>query len=239
MPAQEQPDGSRLILFAKYWEPGQVKTRLAADVGERAAAELFLRFLELSLERLSGVADRRVLYFSPANREREFRALAASEWELTPQTAGDLGQRLQRSAVESFQLGFERVVVVGSDSPTIPCSEVARAFSLLGTSRVVLGPADDGGYYLVGFRRPLVDMFDAIPWGTDQVWPTTLKRLAAAGLRERSGYAILDSWYDIDRLPQLRRLQAELADDRDPSMATAKLTALLTTVLDGRGSSHT
>ncbi|HWB14224.1 MAG TPA: TIGR04282 family arsenosugar biosynthesis glycosyltransferase [Pirellulales bacterium] len=201
-------------IFAKYWQPGQVKTRLAADIGFEPASRLHRLSLETLLCRFSGVADRRVLAFTPADRAGAFAALVESRsvpgtghWSLEPQAAGDLGERIQHYFTSAFARGAQRVVLIGSDSPTLPDSFVAEAFDRLLTADAVIGPTADGGYYLVGLSRLLPRLFDQIAWSTPAVLAQTLGRLRA----ESCPYSILPSWYDVDTLADLIRLRAELA----------------------------
>jgi rSAM/selenodomain-associated transferase 1 len=201
-------------IFAKYWQPGQVKTRLAADVGFEPAARLYRLSLETLLRRFSGVADRRMLSFSPAGRANEFAALVEShdspgmaQWSLEPQAAGDLGKRIEHYFASAFARGARRVVLVGSDSPTLPGSFVVEAFDRLSASDAVVGPTADGGYYLIGLSRLVRGLFDDIAWSTPAVMRQSLERLNVA----QCSHHILPSWYDVDTLADLVRLRSELA----------------------------
>jgi rSAM/selenodomain-associated transferase 1 len=204
-------------IFAKYWQPGQVKTRLAADIGFQPAARLHRLSLETLLERFSGVADRRVLAFAPAERAGDFAALVeahdpsgAGHWSLERQAAGDLGMRMQHYFASAFARGARRVVLIGSDSPTLADSFVAEAFNRLTTADAVVGPTADGGYYLIGLSRWVPGLFDNVAWSTPAVMRHTLERLGSA----RCSYHILPSWYDVDTLADLVRLRSELAGDQ-------------------------
>lgn len=133
-----------LGMFVKAPEPGRVKTRLAAVIGDANAAELYRAFLTDLIERFRQTGDRRVLAYSPADdMTREFfRQLAGGDYDLWPQPDADLGTRMQ-TFFETF--GPEPVVLIGSDSPTLPDESPAAAFELLERTDVVLGPATDGG----------------------------------------------------------------------------------------------
>jgi rSAM/selenodomain-associated transferase 1 len=222
----------RLAVFAKYWQPGAVKTRLARGIGAESAAALHRQFLRTLLQRFSAVAAARVLVYSPAERERDFAGLAEGardSWQLEPQSAGDLGQRMAACFQSAFRQGCERVVLIGSDSPTLPVSWITQAFDELATYPVVLGPSSDGGYYLVGASRTVPPIFEDIRWGTDAVWDQTLRRLDAAGIP----VALLAAWYDVDEVEDLRRLAAELSREAEDDLR--ELTAVVNAAL---GTSH-
>lgn len=205
-------------IFAKFWQPGAVKTRLAATVGEAAAARVHEACLRTLLERFAGVAERCVLAFAPADRRPEFAAVATERWALEPQDSGDLGRRMASHFALAFATGATRVVLIGSDSPTLPAASVDEAFDRLSTrADAVFGPSEDGGYYLIGLSRPMAELFQGIPWGTGDVWPQTLKRLAA-GCR----FDVLTPWYDIDTFADLGRLREELGSDNNPQFANLR-----------------
>ncbi len=194
-------------MFAKYWEPGRVKTRLAAAIGDQAASSLYRRFVLTLLRRFAGVGQRRVLAYTPAERRTEFAALAADDWMLAAQGDGDLGQRMQDYFVEAFRSGADRVVLIGSDSPNLPVEYVHNAFQQLDRYPVVLGPADDGGYYLVGATGSVPPIFQGIQWGSPQVWTQTVHLLRDADCP----YGVLPPWYDVDDLAGLRRICRDMA----------------------------
>lgn len=216
----------RLALFAKYWQPGAVKTRLAGAIGEVAAAELHQAFVEALTERLAHVGDSRSLVVAPADQVVAFRQVCPPAWDVVPQATGDLGCRLRAFFDLAFAEGASRVVVIGADSPNLPTELVERAFIALDESATVLGPADDGGYYLVGSRGAPPPIFDDIPWSTSRVLQATIAELKAAGVL----YSLLTPWYDVDELADLRRLDDDLeklyateADVADESAPLRKL----------------
>ncbi len=196
----------QLGMFAKFWAPGEVKTRLAARIGPEQAARLHRVFLETLIERLAFVADRRVLVYTPSMRRLEFRELAAAGWELQPQADGDLGQRMQVYFQRAYASGATQAVLIGSDSPTLPATFIESAFKRLDETQAVLGPAADGGYYLVGAAGAVPPIFDRIAWSRPSVWAETVARLEAA----RWTFSVLPSWYDVDDWDDLQRLRAEL-----------------------------
>jgi len=136
-------------------------------------------------------------------------ARAAAGMERIAQRGADLGARLLGTFRSLRARGFRRVVVIGSDSPTLPPAVLDQAFAALRQGgEVVLGPAEDGGYYLVGSTRVLPEMFEGIPWGTDRVLRATLQGLHRSGVRA----VILPRWYDVDRPADLETARRDLAD---------------------------
>ena len=213
----------RLMIFAKAPIPGQVKTRLAGGpegIGEAWATELHGAFVTDVVARLAPLATTTV-WRAGASEHPLWGALAARHPALgwRDQGAGDLGARMRRAFEETLAAG-EPVVIVGTDSPTLPPTYVAQAFEALADTPVVIGPACDGGYYLLGLSQVPEGIFEGVPWGTGDVCAETMARLDAAGVP----YTLLPFWYDVDRpsdLRLLRRHLAPLARDGEIPKATA------------------
>ena len=182
---------SVLGIFAKLPAPGAVKTRLGGS--PQRGAEVARAFLLDVLERTESIDAERVVVFSPADAREEMARLVGPGIALVPQSSGDLGERLGRFIGDRLDAGAGRVVVIGTDSPTLPTALIARAFEELGHADLVLGPATDGGYYLVGCRRRL-PIFDGIAWSRDTVLAETVARLTDPGW----SLALLPPWYDVD-----------------------------------------
>jgi rSAM/selenodomain-associated transferase 1 len=205
MPDRSPRVSTLLGLFAKHWEPGKVKTRLAASIGDNVAAEIHRVFLETLLDRFASVAGRRLLAFAPLDAEPAFVSLQGDTWELAGQSSGDLGRRM-RVFFESALEEAERVVLIGSDSPDLPAERLEEAFASLATHDVVLGPAVDGGYYLIGVARRVPPIFQGIAWSTSDVWPQTVSRLKVEGV----DWHELPKWYDVDDEAGLNGLMERL-----------------------------
>ena len=197
-----------LGMFAKYWEPGKVKTRLAAGLGAERAAEVYRHFLKALLERLTEIDTDRFLEYTPAERTDEFQSIASNSWQLEPQAEGNLGVRMETFFADKFRNGYERVVLVGSDSPQLPQEAIRQAFDLLKETQVVLGPTEDGGYWLVGASGCVPKIFHDIPWSTPQVWDATIAALNAAG----HSHSTVEVCYDVDNGDDLQRLISDLQD---------------------------
>ena len=210
-------------IFAKYWEPGKVKTRLATALGSQSASDIYRVFVRTLVERFRRCADSRVLCYSPPERARAFEVLAGEDWIARPQAADDLGGRMRSYFDCCFQDGAKRVVLIGSDSPTLPSEYVESAFRLLGETDVVLGPAEDGGYYLIGASRNVPRIFEGIDWSTARVCEQTIARLGELHL----SYESLPQWYDVDELTDLGRLRDELLQTPSDDPALSELLAAI------------
>ena len=135
-----------------------------------------------------------MLGFAPADREADFAAVAAGRFALAPQADGDLGRRMAAFVERQLEDGARAVVLVGADSPTLPVEHVERAFAELERTDVVLGPATDGGYYLIGCGPTRPPLFEGIAWGAASVLADT----AAALTDPRWRLSLLPPWYDVD-----------------------------------------
>lgn len=183
----------RLCLFARTPRLGQVKKRLAQRIGAVRALAAHEALLRRSLERCGGDAAYHFELWLTDLDAATFTNYASPGLTLHQQPEGDLGQRM--AAVLSHGLdAAEMRVLIGSDCPDIDRRYVRQAFVALARADVVLGPAEDGGYGLIGWRAPVPDLFADVPWGTSEVLAVTLSRAAAAGAR----VALLREIYDVD-----------------------------------------
>jgi len=186
-----------------------VKSRLHESLGEARATELYRCFL---LDRLDALATLRditgAVAFTPPEAEALMRTLAPSTLRLVPQRGADLGERLSNILTDLLDRGHAGAIAVDSDSPTLPMAYVTEAAKLLsgGKCDAVLGPCEDGGYYLVGLRCPQPALFEGIPWSTDAVFAMTLDKARAQGLSVH----VLPQWFDVDTEADLQRLHADI-----------------------------
>jgi rSAM/selenodomain-associated transferase 1 len=191
--------GRALAVIAKEPVPGAVKTRLAPAVGLDGAARLAAAMLADTLDAVRPVRATRWLYFAPAAARRRMRRLAPG-FRLAPQCGGDLGDRLAACVGELVAGGVGRVVVVGADTPHLPPALCDTALGLLDDVDVVLGPALDGGYYLIALRAAAPELFVGVPMGTARVLEVTLGRVRRAGLTT----CLLPALRDLDRPQDVR-----------------------------------
>jgi hypothetical protein len=198
------PSRTVLGVFVKHPVAGHVKTRLAAKLGDERAAEIYAAFIADIVIRFRQTADERSLCFSPDSiSSREcFETLAGDKYGLWPQPEGDLGVRMRSFFEQHIDCDDDRVVVIGSDSPTLPGEHIDRAFDELTRADCVLGPATDGGYYLIGMRGRVWSVFSNIEWSGCRVLDQTVNLLAEAGAK----LALLPVWYDVDTPADLQIL---------------------------------
>ncbi|HWI41845.1 MAG TPA: TIGR04282 family arsenosugar biosynthesis glycosyltransferase [Verrucomicrobiae bacterium] len=192
------------MIFARRPSPGTVKTRLARSMGEEAAAELYRCMLFDVVEKAASLRQAEPVIFYV--RDAEAAAYFAENFpglEAFPQAEGGLGERLTAAFGAMFAAGRRKCVAIGTDSPDLPAEYLADAFRLLQEKegRVVLGPAADGGYWLIGMDRLRPPLFRDIPWSTDAVLRSTIERCG----EEAADHALLPEWYDVDVAEDLLR----------------------------------
>ncbi|RMG53889.1 MAG: glycosyltransferase, partial [Acidobacteria bacterium] len=188
----------QIIVFTRYPEPGRTKTRLIPALGPDGAAELQRQMTEHMLRQVRELASRRRLAIEiryEGGRDGLMSQWLGADLSYRRQGEGDLGARLERAFDEAFQAGRHRVVIVGADCPGLTAALMAEAFDRLRQSDVVLGPARDGGYYLIGLRRPIPQLFEGISWGTARVLEETQEAIGRLGLSVQC-LTMLD---DVDR----------------------------------------
>ncbi|MBI2950031.1 MAG: TIGR04282 family arsenosugar biosynthesis glycosyltransferase [Verrucomicrobia bacterium] len=172
----------KLLIFLKAPRPGCAKTRLAEALGPAAAALAYRTLVEALLSRFTGCTGIE-LHYAPEDALEEIRPWLKPSWIARPQSSGDLGQRLQTAFRNSFAAGAKRTVIIGSDCPAIQPEDIQAAWSALAGADVVLGPAADGGYWLIGLNAPQEHLFKNIPWSTETVLRESLNRCQTRGLR--------------------------------------------------------
>ena len=225
-------------LFAKFWQPGRVKTRLAADLDDKSACQVYQYFLSYLINQLNDAGDSRMLVYSPSDRKSEFEAAAGTCWQTVPQSDADLGHRMKqffsqclRSPVHAKDADTNDVanktVVIGSDCPELTTADIENAFDRLDEKPVVLGPSLDGGYYLIGMKNECFDVFENIDWSTDRVMDQTRARLETLGL----GWTELEPKSDIDDLDCLLKYCSKAKATSQPGTADFVLLGAIEGVL--------
>ena len=192
------------VVFAREPVPGRVKTRLAAAIGEAAACSVYAALLERTLAVTADAGFDLVVSFAEPPSPG-WTAGHAQRWEV--QRGDDLGARMRDAFDRRFGDGFDRVVIVGSDCPLLEMEHLTDAVKAVRDAAVVLGPAADGGYWLVAQRRPGVDLFTGVPWSNPGTLAATRQRLESLGA----------SWVEIEALDDIDTegdLRAALADPR-------------------------
>ncbi|MCS7467065.1 TIGR04282 family arsenosugar biosynthesis glycosyltransferase [Stieleria sp. ICT_E10.1] len=215
--------GRKLILgvMAKYWASGQVKTRLGATIGMPQAADVHRAFCQHLATQLAAVAEERSFVITPRDRQADFAALLPEGWGIRFQGEGELGCRMKAWFMQATESDVD-AVLIGADCPLLEAAVVDRAGELLGEHDVVLGPAIDGGYYLIGLRGPWRNVYQGLmeqmPWSSDSVFDLTCLRAEQAGLR----VATLPPMEDVDTITELQHLVNQLkqcgGETRYPSL---------------------
>ena len=226
-----------LAVMTKAPQAGQVKTRLVPPLTPEEAAELNKCFLRDTAAAISSVCSRRpvgdaskmqfehagashseaataacgIAVYMPVGAESAYNDILPADFTLLPQRGEKFGERLYFAVEDLFKCGFGSVCLIDSDSPTVSAENFAEAVELLSTTedRVVLGPSDDGGYYLIGVKRPHQHLFDQIDWSTERVLNQTIQRATEIGIAVK----LLPTGYDVDDDAGLRRLRNDLLAD--------------------------
>ncbi len=217
-----------LGIMTKAPEPGKVKTRLTPPLAPEEAAEInkcFLRDIAHSISAAGQQSSGRgVGVYTPVGAELAYEGILPSDFFLVPQRGSAFGERLICAAEDLFNLGFASVCLINSDSPTVPATSFAAAADELAKpgERIVLGPSDDGGYYLIGLKNLPRRVFEEIDWSTERVFEQTMRRAEELGLPVH----LLPTAFDVDDRTTLHRLWRELVqnapDNADIALNTAR-----------------
>jgi uncharacterized protein len=222
-PGETDPDAQgrcALAVMTKAPVAGQVKTRLIPPLNEEEAAQLNICFLRDTAAAISTVAKQKasgIAVYTPAGAEAAYDDILGADFQLLVQRGESFGERLTFAVQDLFKIGFASVCLIDSDSPTVRAEVYAKAVDELAKpgERVVIGPSDDGGYYLIGLKRFHCRMFERIEWSTERVLEQTKRRAAELGLEVK----LLAAGYDVDDETTLRRLCAELLGEASGRVA--------------------
>ena len=201
----ENKKNKAVILFARDLILGQVKTRLSSLFDDETILRLYTCFVEDSLEKIRQVDNADCFVgISPSNISGFFDGIEDSDTRLFIQQGKDLGDKMRQAFVDRFSDGYKKVVIIGSDSPSLPVSYINQALN--SDKDLMLGPSTDGGYYLIAMTGKVSEVFDGIAWGTEQVLDETLNRVKKAGV----SLELLPVWYDVDFPEDLKFLKTHL-----------------------------
>ncbi|MCX7793322.1 MAG: TIGR04282 family arsenosugar biosynthesis glycosyltransferase [Thermodesulfovibrionales bacterium] len=179
---------------------GKVKKRLASTIGEERALRAYTVMLYATISNVSGLDRIDIFGFYEGRFPEEISTISRFK-EILPQEGQELGERLLRAIERLSKAGYKKILLIGADSPDLPADNIKEAFRALDNFDLVIGPSEDGGYYLIGMKEPLFFIFQEIPWGGSEVLKTTLRMALQKGL---SVY-LLPRWYDIDTEKDLKR----------------------------------
>lgn len=194
-----------IIVFQKHPKAGSVKTRLAVTIGAKKAANLYTLLIRHTHQQLSGLeAEIFVFHKGPISTE----TYPKKGYHFYPQEAGDLGDKMQKAFQQVFKLGFEQILIIGTDCYELKSDHLRQAFDTLGHKDLALGPAADGGYYLLGLKKPCVTLFQGISWSTDSVLQQTLEKAKQQSL----SFELLEKLRDVDRYEDLGELEQLLPE---------------------------
>ena len=226
-----------LAVMTKAPQAGRVKTRLVPPLTPEEAAELNKCFLRDTAAAIASACSRRpvgdasnvqsehagashneaataacgIAVYTPVGAESAYNDILPADFSLLPQRGDKFGERLYLAIEDLFKCGFDSLCLIDSDSPTVPAENFEQAVELLSTreDRAVLGPSDDGGYYLIGMNKPHRHLFEQIDWSTERVFNQTMQRATEIGIEVK----LLPTGYDVDDNASLRRLCNELLTD--------------------------
>lgn len=213
----DQPE-SCMIVFARAPIAGHVKTRLAATLDTAIVVGLYRNFVKDITEKITAAGHDLKIFYDPPGTEPVMRDWLGNEHAFLLQNGTDLGQKMKNAFETIFKNGFDRAVLMGTDMPDLPEEIISDAMTELETHDAVIGPAVDGGYYLIGFRAgtfwPAV--FEDKPWGTSAVYQTTMDDFTTADMNVHQ----LPKWRDVDEYDDLNHLIQSLRNDPEQAKNT-------------------
>jgi rSAM/selenodomain-associated transferase 1 len=214
-----------LVVMARYPEEGKTKTRLARSLGDAETAQLYRAFLIDLANRFTGQALDLIWTYTPPDVDyacflTELAPSLTGKMQCFPQRGADFASRLLYAFQWPFEHGYRNMIIIGSDSPHISATVIGKALDALDKADVVLGPAEDGGYYLIAMRQPH-DVFSGILMSTSEVLAMTIALAQQQGLTVK----LIDTLFDVDEMPDLLRLAQLLHEDSSRAPVTAAMLA--------------
>jgi rSAM/selenodomain-associated transferase 1 len=196
-----------IVVMAKQPRVGHTKTRLCPPLALEQAAALAEALLKDTLVLVSGIENVQLaIAITPAEAQDYFRRISPPDTLLLPVEGADIGDCLNQATKKLLSMGFIKVIALNADGPSLPKEYLLQAINFLDKSDVVLGPGEDGGYYLIGLKTPRPQLFQHIEWSTAQVYHQTLARGIDLGLK----ISITPPWYDVDTAAETVRLSKEV-----------------------------
>lgn len=211
------PNRCAIIIFAKAPVPGQVKTRLQPHLSAEECADLYSSFILDTIDVARGVEGAAVILACFPDIEHPFFQKVSNDFgiPLIRQSDDDLGVKMDNAIKDALTAGYEKVIILGSDSPDLPASYIQEGLKALDTKDMVIGPSADGGYYLIGGRR-MLPVFHNIPWSSSAVFELTLE----VALKHGISFFVLPEWYDIDTWEDLQRFRDQKGQNQASNILT-------------------
>lgn len=196
-----------LIIFAKEPKKDNVKTRLSSCLSETQRLRLYKAFLKDTVSVAKDIqCEQKILAYDSESENPKYLKKITSSFIFYKQEGKNLGEKMHRAFQFAARNKASKIVIIGSDSPTLPIGYIKDAFCRLSKNDVVLGPSYDGGYYLIGLKKPCQGLFRDIKWGSDEVLEKTLKKVNVLNKKT----VLMNKWYDVDRLEDLNYLKRDL-----------------------------
>lgn len=209
-----------IIVFIKYPQPGLVKTRLAKDIGSRHAAGLYAGFIREILTTLQRIKEDVLIFYNPTHSLKAYKTAFGKKYVYMAQKGNNLGTRMNNAFITCFNKGYTKTIIIGSDMPDISAQIIKKAFISLSSHDAVIGPAYDGGYYLIGFKQSRFEsrIFKNIQWSTDKVYKKTIKICAKNKIKTK----ILQKMRDIDTIKDLSSVYKKMKKLTPQAVKTIK-----------------
>lgn len=183
-----------VIVFLKFPQEGEVKTRLTKDKSKKFAAEFYKVCVEHTITQLQDIQESAEIFLFTESNLTEIKEWLGTEFNINEQKGEDLGVKMKNAFEEVFNKGFEHVIIIGTDIPGITSAIIKTAFRHLESTETVIGPAQDGGFYLLGMNQLHEELFKETEWSTDEVLPTLLVKIKSLGCQ----FVMLPELIDID-----------------------------------------
>lgn len=208
----ENPSQPCLIVMAKYPQEGKVKTRLSPFLSASQAAQLAMCFLKDTLKKAEKLNIKLIVAFSPAESFSDFSTIVSKSTILIEQAGDSLGERINNAFKFAFECNFSPIVMMGTDSPTFPTTEIEKALKLLNETECVFGVTQDGGFYLVGLNQFLPDIFENVEWSSSRTLADCLQN---ARLILGNEPKFVGDWFDVDEPSDLVKLFKEFLTNKE------------------------
>ncbi|MGA8262806.1 MAG: TIGR04282 family arsenosugar biosynthesis glycosyltransferase [Ignavibacteriaceae bacterium] len=218
-------DENNVITFCKYPVEGKVKTRIAKTMGNEFAVKLYTMFAEHTFrELLKTDSVFPYLFFYGDDERKKIKEWAGSEFLFEPQEGNELGDKMYNAFKKVIDRGSTKTIIIGTDIPDMSSDIIRKAMQTLDNSDVVIGPSNDGGYYLLGMKKLYRSLFTGIEWSSNSVLRVTLEKVNALNL----SYSILPEFIDIDTENDIKKWLSKYSDENNYSLKAAVRSLLLT-----------